>query len=142
MSDTLPEIERLFRELYRRWKRESGILLGKSELTNGDYHCMSILHRTGGALASEIASEMGVRRGYVSQLVKRLEAMKLLQKSRIPGDARAALLRLTARGENRFASLEKRIRTVVRGELERLSEDDRQTLHEILKKLEKRQERG
>src|SRR5438105_15366683 len=58
--------------------------------------------------ARDIARDLGLDAGYLSRMLARFRAQRLLTRSRAPEDGREALLSLTRRGRAAFAPLEKR----------------------------------
>jgi DNA-binding MarR family transcriptional regulator/N-acetylglutamate synthase-like GNAT family acetyltransferase len=77
--------------------------------------------------ASELARELGLDAGYLSRLLRRFERRGLVARQASPDDARRNLLRLTERGREVFAPLDRRARDEVAALLAELpaSEQDR-----------------
>jgi DNA-binding MarR family transcriptional regulator/GNAT superfamily N-acetyltransferase len=67
-----------------------------------------------GVTASELATGLGLDRGYLSRILKRFTAKRLLTRAAAGADARRQHLRLTAAGRGAFAPLERRARRQVR----------------------------
>ena len=67
-----------------------------------------------GVTASELAAGLGLDRGYLSRILKRFTAKRLLVRAAAGTDARRQHLRLTPAGRGAFAPLERRARRQVR----------------------------
>ena len=67
-----------------------------------------------GVTASELAAGLGLDRGYLSRILKRFTAKRLLARAAAGADARRQHLRLTPAGRVAFAPLERRARRQVR----------------------------
>jgi DNA-binding MarR family transcriptional regulator/predicted N-acetyltransferase YhbS len=72
-----------------------------------------IAHRPG-VTASALAADLGLDRGYLSRILKRFAAKRLLARAASGADARRQHLRLTPAGRGVFAPLERRARRQVR----------------------------
>lgn len=77
---------------------------------------------------STLRETLALDAGYLSRLVKRLEARGLLRRARSEADARRQVLSLTAKGRRRFEQLDDRSAREVRGLLEPLAGSDRRRL--------------
>jgi DNA-binding MarR family transcriptional regulator/GNAT superfamily N-acetyltransferase len=71
-----------------------------------------IAHRPG-VLAAELAAALDLDRGYLSRILKRFEAKRLMARAAAAADARRRHLKLTASGRRVFAPLERRARQQV-----------------------------
>jgi DNA-binding MarR family transcriptional regulator/GNAT superfamily N-acetyltransferase len=71
-----------------------------------------IAHRPG-VLAAELAAGLDLDRGYLSRILKRFEAKRLVTRAAAAADARRRHLKLTAAGSRVFAPLERRARQQV-----------------------------
>ena len=82
-----------------------------------------------GPTASELGKALGLDAGYLSRMLRRFEARRLISRTSSPADARQSHLRLTARGRAAFVPLEDRARAEVGAMLGRLSPaDERQVV--------------
>src|SRR5579864_3026229 len=88
-----------------------------------------IAHRPG-LSAGQLASELGLDRGYLSRILKGFEARRLLARARSPADARRRPLQLTRSGARVFGPLERAARQQVRGMLARMEAPRREALLE------------
>ncbi len=94
-----------------------------------------IAHR-GGVTAGELASELGLDRGYLSRLLKGFETKRLLARQASNEDARRQHLRLTPLGKRVFAPLERRQRRQVRDMLAELDEERRAAVVTAMKVIQ------
>jgi DNA-binding MarR family transcriptional regulator/GNAT superfamily N-acetyltransferase len=76
--------------------------------------------------AADLGRDLGLDAGYLSRILRRFEARRLLGRSPSPSDRRRSLLRLTRRGSAAFAPLETRARRDVAALLSRLSDAGQQ----------------
>jgi DNA-binding MarR family transcriptional regulator/GNAT superfamily N-acetyltransferase len=87
--------------------------------------------------ASELADELGLDRGYVSRLIRKLHEMALVDKAPCDEDGRVTLLTLTDAGQTTFAKLNAAARAQVETALQPLSEADRERLVEAMGTIER-----
>jgi DNA-binding MarR family transcriptional regulator/GNAT superfamily N-acetyltransferase len=87
--------------------------------------------------AAELARELGLDRGYLSRLLKRLTEIGLVERQTSPEDARQSLLRLTKPGYMAFAELNRRAAEATRATLKRLPEPDQERLVQALATVER-----
>jgi DNA-binding MarR family transcriptional regulator/N-acetylglutamate synthase-like GNAT family acetyltransferase len=86
-----------------------------------------IAHRSG-VTAGELADDLGLDRGYLSRILKRFEAKKLIAREPSADDARRHHLRLTPEGRRVFAPLERRSQQQVGAMFARLDETRQQAV--------------
>jgi DNA-binding MarR family transcriptional regulator/GNAT superfamily N-acetyltransferase len=86
--------------------------------------------------AAEIRRELSLDAGYLSRLLGALHEKKLIAREPSPADGRESILRLTARGQQVFGSLDKRQAAVVDEVLGRLPETSRRTLVSAMNTIE------
>jgi DNA-binding MarR family transcriptional regulator/GNAT superfamily N-acetyltransferase len=86
-----------------------------------------IAHRPG-VTASTLAADLGLDRGYLSRILKRFAARRLIARAASNADRRRLPLRLTPAGRGVFAPLERRARGEVRKLLAPLDAERRQAL--------------
>ena len=90
-----------------------------------------IAHREG-VTAGDLATDLGLDKGYLSRLLKGFEAKKLLARTAAPEDGRRQLLRLTPAGMRVFTPLEERSQEQVRRLLSALDDERRRVLLEAM----------
>ena len=81
-----------------------------------------------GVRATDLMEELGMSRGYLSQVLTGLVRQGLIARAVAEGDRRERLLQLTAKGKEEFAKLEARSRAQAGAMLERLSGPGRERL--------------
>jgi DNA-binding MarR family transcriptional regulator/GNAT superfamily N-acetyltransferase len=92
--------------------------------------------------ASTLCRELGLDPGYLSRILARLEQQGLIDKVRSQNDARQQLLRLTPKGQDAFALLDKRSRDEVAEMLNDLGEADQQRLLKAMQTIESILDKG
>jgi DNA-binding MarR family transcriptional regulator/ribosomal protein S18 acetylase RimI-like enzyme len=95
------------------------------------------LSRRKSCTATELRGELGMDAGYLSRLLRGLRRRGLVRAAASPGDARASLLSLTARGAKAFATLEARTREDVEGMLRPLAGAGRERMVGALRDVER-----
>src|SRR5450631_1173707 len=75
-------------------------LLAKLKLTYPQYLAMLVLWETGDVTVKQLGERLFLDSGTLTPLLKRLEAMDILQRTRDPKDERRVRLTLTAKGKN------------------------------------------
>src|SRR4030095_5391795 len=78
--------------------------------------------------ASDLVRDLGLDPGYLSRIVAKFEATKLVSRTTAPNDGRRAHLKLTVEGRKAFAPLDRAARTQVDKFLAPLSARERQEL--------------
>ncbi len=127
---TAQQIDRV-RAFNRDYTRRIGVL---SENLLGSPYSLTevrlmyeIAHRPG-VTASELGRELGLDRGYLSRILKRFEARRLLLREASSQDARRRPMSLSALGRKTFAPLEQRSRGQIRGMLAALDAHGRRSV--------------
>src|SRR5262245_60682350 len=87
--------------------------------------------------ASDLGKDLGLDAGYLSRMLRRFEAKRLVTRTSSATDARQNHLRLTPRGRTAFAPLERRARTEVGSMLGRLSETERRQVVDAMSTIER-----
>ena len=119
------------RAFNRFYTRRAGILgerLLRSPFSLTEMRVLyEIAHRPA-ASATDLAGDLGVDAGYLSRILRRFTAGKLVERTISPADRRRSVLRLTARGRRAFAPLEDRARRDVASMIAGLSVADQRAL--------------
>lgn len=87
--------------------------------------------------AAELARALGLDRGYLSRLLKRLTEIGLVERQTSPEDARESLLRLTRPGYMAYAELNRRTAEAARAALRRLPEAEQERLVQAMGVVER-----
>src|SRR5262245_50356339 len=127
------------RRFNRFYTRRIGVLeesLLGSGLTLSEGRVVFELGRRGEWTAGAIAAELSLDAGYVSRLLAGLERRKLIARRPSPSDGRQTLLSLTARGRERYQSLDQRSADEVSALLARLPPAGRQRLLAAMTSIE------
>lgn len=105
------------------------------DTTNVQYGVLSVLARVPGASQKEICEELELDRSTVADVCLRMQNSGLI--SRVPDskDKRRNVLHLTASGKLEFARLQPLIEQVQLEMTSNLTEEEHQTLRNLLKKL-------
>jgi DNA-binding MarR family transcriptional regulator len=99
-----------------------GVLLYPSE-----FHIIEIVGKSPTENLTSIASHLGVTKGAISQMVKKIEKKRLVKKVRIPGNKKDITLELTDLGQEAFEwhrALHESMETGIRKELELMSDSE------------------
>jgi DNA-binding MarR family transcriptional regulator len=112
-------------EIRTRLRRDFDTTLPRFDL-------MAALDRAGGMTLGEISKRMMVSNGNVTGLATRLEAEGLVERRARPGDRRAQLLRLTAKGRREFARQSAAHEAWIAELLGSLEPEERATLFRLL----------
>jgi DNA-binding MarR family transcriptional regulator len=98
----------------------NGVLLYPSE-----FHLIETVGKHPAENLTSIASQLGVTKGAISQLVKKLEKKGLVKKALVPGNKKDIRLELTDFGKEAFewhGSLHESMETGIKEELEKMSD--------------------
>jgi DNA-binding MarR family transcriptional regulator/GNAT superfamily N-acetyltransferase len=128
------------RRFNRFYTRQIGLLrdglLGTVfSLTEG--RVLQELAGRGHATAGEIAASLGIDPGYLSRMLRRFVAARLVVRTASRRDRRQGILRLTAKGRATFAALDRRSRREVGALLAPLGTDDQHRLLAAMATIEK-----
>jgi DNA-binding MarR family transcriptional regulator/GNAT superfamily N-acetyltransferase len=101
---------RAFNRFYTRHVGALGEHLLDSPYSLTEMRVLYELAHRDGVSASDLAAELGLDAGYLSRILGRFEARRLIARAGAAGDARRATVRLTARGRRSFAPYERKTR--------------------------------
>jgi DNA-binding MarR family transcriptional regulator/N-acetylglutamate synthase-like GNAT family acetyltransferase len=127
------------RRFNRFYTRRIGVLNEKllgSGFTLPEVRLLYELAQRDRASASELGRELRLDPGYLSRLVDRLRRRGLIERKPSPNDRRQALLRLTRKGQETFASLNRRSHDEISALLEPLPAADQRHLVEAMHRIE------
>jgi DNA-binding MarR family transcriptional regulator/N-acetylglutamate synthase-like GNAT family acetyltransferase len=127
------------RRFNRFYTRRIGMLNEKllgSGFTLPEVRLLYELAHREGPTASELGRELRLDPGYLSRLVDRLRRRGLLERKVSPTDGRQALLRLTRKGQETFASLNRRSHEEIAVMLSPLAAADQHRLVEAMTRIE------
>jgi len=130
MSVTAEQISRV-RAFNRDYTRRIGVLaegLLDSPYSLTEVRVMyEVAHRPG-ITAGELTEELGIDKGYMSRILKRFEARKLVARQPSAKDGRRQHLRLTPLGKKVFTPLDRRSQQQVRATLSALDQSGREAV--------------
>ncbi|TDW95054.1 MULTISPECIES: MarR family winged helix-turn-helix transcriptional regulator [Kribbella] len=134
-DDAAEQIAGLLDGIVRRQRRASREGFGES-VTHGQFRVLRTLDRADRLLRlSELAAQLGIVPRSATSVVDDLEAAGLVARQPDPHDRRATLVYLTPDGLKVLATLRKKRRDVMAGQLARLTADEQQTLADLLQRL-------
>ncbi|GGH31227.1 MarR family transcriptional regulator [Paenibacillus segetis] len=90
----------------RRLERKPHTFGSAGPLTPSEIHTIEAVGSEGTVLMSELAGRLGITKGAVTQLITRLEAKELVERSPHPTDSRVTLISLTEKGKEANAAHE------------------------------------
>jgi len=100
-----------------------------------------LAHRSD-VIATALCRELGLDAGYLSRILSHLEQQELIEKVRSEDDGRQRLLRLTQKGEQAFAILDRRSNNEVAEMLNDLGEEEQQRLLQAMNTIESVLDKG
>lgn len=104
-------------------------------LTPSEIHTIDAIGCGNGILMSELAARLGVTKGAVTQIVKRLEDKDLVKRSPHPDDSRSILVSLKEKGLSAYQAHEKVHLDFYKQLREQLSQKEIEIFEMALKKL-------
>ncbi|MFS1511994.1 MarR family winged helix-turn-helix transcriptional regulator [Chengkuizengella sp. SCS-71B] len=88
---------RLFMQ-FKQLERHPRVFGDAGPLTPSEIHTIDAISCEGGILMSELATRLSVTKGAVSQIVKKLESKRLVQRTPHHEDSRAVIISLSEKG--------------------------------------------
>jgi DNA-binding MarR family transcriptional regulator/GNAT superfamily N-acetyltransferase len=143
MAPTAPPSRRTIdavRGFNRFYTRQIGVLgehVFESPFSLSETRVLYELAHRDGPTASDLGKDLGLDAGYLSRMLRRLEAKRLIARTSSPTDGRQTHLRLTTRGRTAFAPLESRARSEVGSMLGRLSPIERRQVVDAMSTIER-----
>lgn len=133
------EVGPLVLRVSRLWRREANRALSEHGLSEATALPLLTLVRCGdGVRQGVLAEEMGLEGPSLVRLVDLLQAEGLVERRDDPGDRRAKVLHLTAKGRARVAKIDGVLQRLRRQLLLDVSRDDLATTVETLRRIERR----
>ncbi len=132
--DDIIEIWSLFEDIILKNGRKIKGILGKIDLTITDYKVMYMV-RNGDEPMKNIASELSLANGWVTDIVDRLEKKGYLIRIHDEGDRRVVKVRLTSSGENISNKIKEFIKETIGNSLKSLDNDEIESFKKILSKI-------
>jgi DNA-binding MarR family transcriptional regulator/predicted GNAT family acetyltransferase len=126
---------RRFNRFYTRHVGALGEHLLDSPYSLTEMRVLYELAHRDGVSASDLAGELGLDAGYLSRILARFQTQRLIARDEAPGDARRAVIRLTAHGRHAFAPYEQKTRDTVAAMLERLAPRARRDVVDAMQRL-------
>ena len=126
---------RSFNRFYTRHVGALGEHLLDSPYSLTEMRVLYELAHRDGASASALASDLGLDAGYLSRILARFAAQRLIARAAAPDDARRALVRLTPRGRAAFAPYERKTQETVAAMLGELRPDDRRAVVDAMRTI-------
>ena len=126
---------RAFNRFYTRHVGALGEHLLDSPYSLTEMRVLYELAHRDGMSASDLAAELGLDAGYLSRILARFEAQRLIARAGAPDDARRAIVRLTARGRESFAPYERKTRQQVGAMLGGLSPRGRREVVDAMRAI-------
>jgi DNA-binding MarR family transcriptional regulator len=128
----------LVREFNRFYTKQIGVLqdrLLESSYSLTEVRLLYELSHRPNCTAAELADILGINRGYLSRMLRRLEGLKLVEKTLSSTDKRQSLLTLTAKGRREYRPIDRRADDDVGRLLEGLSKDEISVLLESMRAI-------
>jgi len=110
-------------------------LITRSRLSPVQFYAVSVLHRKGSLLMSELAGEMQVSKQQLTPLVCKLIDIGLLTKKRDENDRRIVRIEITEPGRSMYNKLHAEIKLTLIEKLRTLTEIELDELEQILKRI-------
>lgn len=127
---------RAFNRFYTRTTGVLGEQHLESEFSLAETRVLYELAHRESAIASDIAADLGLDRGYLSRLLRRLQAAGLVKRRAAMEDARRSILELTRKGRTAFARLDRKATDAVRDMISPLSTQQRKTVVRAMREIE------
>jgi DNA-binding MarR family transcriptional regulator len=98
--------------LFGRMDAEPIVLDGLA-ISSSSAHCLLAIDRMEPVASRDLAAELGLTKGAVSQRIAILESLALVTRDRVPGDEREKPVSLTAKGRRITAAHQARIEKIL-----------------------------
>ncbi|MBI5034968.1 MAG: MarR family transcriptional regulator [Chloroflexi bacterium] len=128
------------RRFNRFYTKKIGVLTDaylKSPFTVSEARVIYELAHHEQTTATELGDELGLDAGHLSRILRDLQKQKLVAKQRSEVDARQTILRLSAKGQSAFATINSRSHSGIAEMLGKLAVDDQIRLTEAMAQIER-----
>lgn len=133
-ATVVPVLRELVR-CYQAFERASGAHVRQLGLTPAQFDIVATLGNTSGMTFKELGGRTLITKGTLTGVVDRLEERGLVERRDHPGDGRATIVRLTAKGERAFRDVFEPHIAFMQPAFEALPESDRNGLVRRLRML-------
>ncbi|WP_020577312.1 MarR family winged helix-turn-helix transcriptional regulator [Actinopolymorpha alba] len=135
-DDSAERIAALLEGIVRRQRRASWEQLGALDVTPAQVRVLRTLHHAGAAIrVSDLAARLGIVPRSATSVVDDLETAGLVRRAADPGDRRATLVSMTAKGARVLAAVRRSKRDATVALVERLDRSEREQLLSLLARL-------
>jgi len=128
---------RHFSRFYTRWIGVLGEGVLHSPFSLTEARVLYELANRENPTATLLGEVLGLDRGYLSRLLRRLQKQRLLVKQRVKGDGRVRALSLTKKGRTAFETLNEASDAQVSSFLEGLAGEDQRSLVKAMRSIER-----
>ncbi len=128
-------LERQFISLFRKFKKDINQLFG-NDLTRHEFMFMKLLYCEQPKKISSLAIELDVTASHATAVVEKLVKKEWLERKRSSSDRRIIDVCLTAKGEEVYRHMEKVRCDYLENAYKKLSIEEIETMHALLKKLQ------
>ena len=122
---------------YRIILRESEKLLSEESLTRPQYQALRCVAERGPTPMKGISDRLLVTPANITGIIDRLESKGLLRRKPYHGDRRATIIELTPKGVAVQKRVSSKYKEFMQDSLKALTRDEKETLRDILAKLQK-----
>ncbi len=106
----------------------------KNDLTLQQFHVLAALETCGPQNVGELSRQIGILRGNITGVCKKMEQRELVIRSRNPEDERIVMVEISSQGHELFTAMTKELS---RCWSEMIEKEPSETVEEIIKGLEK-----
>lgn len=138
------KVYRIINKFNAKTKRPRKYLRGKITLYSSEVHMLEIIGANAGITTTQIADEMAITKGAVSQTTSKLLKKGLIQKQLVPDTPNTAMIFLTDKGQavfNEHRSLHQQMILEIENILCGSSQETQQILSEILNVIDRNLDR-
>lgn len=133
----MPTITNLIIEFYDKISSWEHSVVRDSGLTPAQMHAVEVIGHAGQLRMKELAEQMGLTTGTITLMVDRLEKSGAAKRKPHSKDRRSILVCLTPKGKQLFAEHHELHEKLTSDLCAELSEQDRETLRQLLLKMNK-----